>query len=134
MVFGGIPYYLGYMDKELSLAQNIDNLFFSRNAVLKNEYDQLFESVFTNPEAILSIVDFPEFPPFTSPARREADTGIKPSPSLYSLYGGNRSTYKPASQRGIPPPVPPGGGTLWKADVVSRRAFLGSVTQLSRPV
>ena len=56
MIFGGIPYYLGYLDKELSLAQNVDKLFFARNAVLKNEYDRLFESVFTNPEAIKSIV------------------------------------------------------------------------------
>lgn len=48
--------YFGYMDKELSLAQNVDTLFFARNAVLKNEYDRLFESVFTNPEAIKSIV------------------------------------------------------------------------------
>ena len=57
MIFGGIPYYLGYMDRELSLAQNVDILFFARNAVLKNEYDRLFESVFTNPEAIKSIVE-----------------------------------------------------------------------------
>ena len=56
MIFGGIPFYLGYMNKELSLAQNVDTLFFARNAVLKNEYDRLFKSVFTNPEAIKSIV------------------------------------------------------------------------------
>lgn len=56
MVFGGIPYYLGYMDKDLSLAQNIDKLFFSRSGVLRNEYDRLFESVFTNPTAIKAIV------------------------------------------------------------------------------
>ena len=29
MIFGGIPYYLGYLDKELSLAQNVDKLFFT---------------------------------------------------------------------------------------------------------
>ena len=28
MIFGGIPYYLNYIDKKYSLAQNIDNLFF----------------------------------------------------------------------------------------------------------
>ena len=56
MVFGGIPYYLGYMDKGLSLAQNIDRLFFAQNGVLRNEYDRLFESVFTNPTAVKSIV------------------------------------------------------------------------------
>ena len=56
MIFGGIPYYLGYIDKELSLAQNVDRLFFSQNGVLKNEYDRLFESVFTNPEKTKTIV------------------------------------------------------------------------------
>lgn len=56
MIFGGIPYYLGYIDKELSLAQNVDKLFFSRNGILKNEYDRLFDSVFTNPDAIKAIV------------------------------------------------------------------------------
>lgn len=56
MIFGGIPYYLGYFDKELSLAQNVDRLFFSYNGVLKNEYNRLFDSVFTNPEAIKNIV------------------------------------------------------------------------------
>ena len=56
MIFGGIPYYLGYIDKGESLAQNVDRLFFSRNGVLKNEFDRLFESVFTNPEAIKAIV------------------------------------------------------------------------------
>ena len=56
MIFGGIPCYLGYIDKEASLAQNVDRLFFARNAVLKPEYDRLFDSVFANPEAIKSIV------------------------------------------------------------------------------
>ena len=56
MIFGGIPYYLGYMNTSASLAQNVDRLFFARNGVLKNEYNRLFESVFTNPAAIESIV------------------------------------------------------------------------------
>mgnify|MGYP002623925067 FL=1 len=58
MIFGGIPYYLGYVDRSLSLPQNVDRLFFARNAILKNEYDRLFESVFTNPETIKAIVSF----------------------------------------------------------------------------
>lgn len=56
MIFGGIPYYMGYMDGELSLAQNIDNLFFARNAALSDEFDRLFASVFSNPEFMKSIV------------------------------------------------------------------------------
>lgn len=56
MIFGGIPYYMGYVNGELSLAQNIDNLFFAKNARLRDEYNRLFASVFVNPEAVKSIV------------------------------------------------------------------------------
>ena len=38
MMVGGIPYYLKYFKKELSLPQNIDNIFFSDDALLKDEY------------------------------------------------------------------------------------------------
>ena len=56
MIFGGIPYYLGYMDGRYSLAQNVDNIIFDRQAKLKNEFDRLFDSIFVNPEAAKSIV------------------------------------------------------------------------------
>jgi hypothetical protein len=58
MIFGGIPYYLGYMDGRLSLAQNVDKLFFAKGSKLQNEYDRLFDSVFVNPDAVKSIVEF----------------------------------------------------------------------------
>ena len=41
MVVGGIPYYLDYMRKGLSLAQNIDRMFFAEGAKLRDEYDSL---------------------------------------------------------------------------------------------
>lgn len=56
MIFGGIPYYMGYINPELSLAQNVDSLFFKRNAVLREEYNRLFASVFVNPDAVKKIV------------------------------------------------------------------------------
>lgn len=56
MIFGGMPYYLGYIDNDRSLAQNVDLLFFSSDGILKNEFNRLFDSVFTNPGAIKSIV------------------------------------------------------------------------------
>lgn len=56
MIFGGIPYYMGYINPKLSLAQNIDNLFFKKNAILRDEYNRLFASVFVNPEAVKTIV------------------------------------------------------------------------------
>lgn len=57
MILGGIPFYMGCIDGELSLAQNIDRLFFSKNAQLGVEYDRLFSSVFESPERIKTIVN-----------------------------------------------------------------------------
>ena len=56
MIFGGIPYYLGYFQPEESLAQNVDRVLFSRNAPLREEYDRLFASIFSQPEMMKSIV------------------------------------------------------------------------------
>lgn len=56
MIFGGIPYYLGYFDGEKSLAQNVDDIMFSKTAKLKNEFDRLFASVFSKPEVMKNIV------------------------------------------------------------------------------
>ena len=56
MITGGIPYYLGYMKKGLSLSQNIDRLFFTKSAKLHDEYDRLFASVFANPEQMKRVV------------------------------------------------------------------------------
>ena len=58
MMLGGIPYYLNYLQKGLSLAQNIDRLFFASNAKLKEEYDRLFSAVFSNPDEMKRIVQF----------------------------------------------------------------------------
>ena len=56
MAIGGIPYYLGYFRRNLSLAQNIDELFFKKNAVLRDEYNRLFESIFARPDLMKRIV------------------------------------------------------------------------------
>ncbi len=56
MILGGIPYYLGYLTRELSLAQNIDRLFFSRQPKLRSEFDRLFASIFSNPEDVKKVV------------------------------------------------------------------------------
>ena len=58
MIVGGIPYYLQYFKKGLSLGQNVDNLFYSRGAKLLFEYERLFSSVFKNPEFVKNIVEF----------------------------------------------------------------------------
>lgn len=56
MIFGGIPFYLKYLRKGLSLAQNIDELFFKRGAVLADELNRMFISVFEDHEQIKAIV------------------------------------------------------------------------------
>ena len=48
MIFGGIPYYWQLLDKEKSLAQNIDHLCFRENGQLHNEYQALFRSLFSS--------------------------------------------------------------------------------------
>ncbi len=58
MILGGVPFYLGYFEKGRSLAQTTDTLFFQSNAKLKDEYNRLFESGFSNPEAMKTLVKF----------------------------------------------------------------------------
>lgn len=58
MILGGVPFYLGYFERGMSLAQTIDKLFFQNNAKLKDEYNRLFESGFSNPEMMKSLINF----------------------------------------------------------------------------
>ena len=58
MILGGIPYYMGYFEKGKSLAQNIDSMFFAKGAILRDEYERLFSSAFSKPDAIRRIVEF----------------------------------------------------------------------------
>lgn len=48
MAFGGIPFYLDMVSPRLSVAQNIDALFFSPHALLRDEFNFLFSSLFKN--------------------------------------------------------------------------------------
>ena len=56
MAVGGIPYYLGYFRRDFSLAQNLDYLFFSKKAKLRDEFNRLFDSIFDKPEFMKKIV------------------------------------------------------------------------------
>lgn len=56
MAVGGIPYYLNYVAASMSIAQNIDNLFFNKKAPLKDEFDRLFHSLFSQPENYKAVV------------------------------------------------------------------------------
>ncbi|MBO4773005.1 MAG: ATP-binding protein [Bacteroidales bacterium] len=57
MILGGIPYYWDYLQKELSWAQNIDNLFFSRKAALGREYNALYASLFRRPDDYIKVIN-----------------------------------------------------------------------------
>ena len=56
MAVGGIPYYLGFFRKGLSLGQNIDQLFFVKTAKLKKEFERLFASLFPKPTNYRKII------------------------------------------------------------------------------
>ncbi|MCL2718576.1 MAG: AAA family ATPase [Lachnospiraceae bacterium] len=57
MIFGGIPYYLDFFEADRSLAQNVDRIYFSADAPLKNEYTNLFRSLFNNAESHIKVIE-----------------------------------------------------------------------------
>lgn len=56
MVFGGIPYYLSLLDREESLVQNIDRLFFSQDTQMRREFRRLFNTLYKKPDKYIEIV------------------------------------------------------------------------------
>lgn len=57
MALGGVPYYWSLMDRSLSMPQNIDALLFQDGGSLREEYHQLYASLFTNPDPYVAIVE-----------------------------------------------------------------------------
>ena len=57
MIFGGVPYYLDFFDKSLSFSQNVDKICFSAMAPLRNEFEELYMSLFSNPRRHVDIVE-----------------------------------------------------------------------------
>jgi predicted transcriptional regulator len=57
MLTGGVPYYLSKIKKGLSVAQNIDNMFFNKQSELKNEFVNLYKSLFRESEESIKIVE-----------------------------------------------------------------------------
>lgn len=56
MCFGGVPYYLSLLQPSESVAENLDRLFFDRNAELHKEYNRLYKTLFRSPEPYMKIV------------------------------------------------------------------------------
>lgn len=57
MVFGGIPHYLDKINKGESVAQAVDRLCFSKDGDLRDEFDNIFASLFENEGKHIKVVD-----------------------------------------------------------------------------
>jgi AAA+ ATPase superfamily predicted ATPase len=57
MILGGVPYYYNFLDKNLSVPQNIDKLFFERTASLRNEFDFIFKSLFESSDKYKIVIE-----------------------------------------------------------------------------
>ena len=56
MVFGGVPYYWSLLRTGESLVQNINRLFFAKQAKLRMEFEELFYSLFKKADPYIAIV------------------------------------------------------------------------------
>lgn len=56
MTMGGIPHYLDQVEGGKSAAQNIDQICFDPLGLLRSEFDNLYSSLFTNPERYEAII------------------------------------------------------------------------------
>ena len=56
MIFGKVPYYLSMLEKSLGPTQNVDRLVFVKNAPLKNEFNEVYSSLFRASSRYISIV------------------------------------------------------------------------------
>jgi len=57
MLTGGVPFYLSKIKRELDLSQNIDNMFFGKQSELKNEFHNLYNSLFKDSDDYTKIVE-----------------------------------------------------------------------------
>lgn len=57
MILGGIPYYLDLLDSSMTYSANIDNLFFKKHSLLWDEFDHLYNTLFTNSESYIKVIE-----------------------------------------------------------------------------
>ncbi len=57
MILGGIPYYWSFLRRGLSVAQNVDQLFFTETAQLRDEFGALYSILFKRPENYLKVIE-----------------------------------------------------------------------------
>jgi uncharacterized protein len=56
MATGGVPHYLKAVQGGMSAAQNLEQMAFSAQAILRDEFEKLYPALFENPENHVSIV------------------------------------------------------------------------------
>ncbi len=56
MALGGVPHYLKEVEGGKSAAQNIDQILFTKTAILRNEFDRLYPALFENPESHVQVI------------------------------------------------------------------------------
>ncbi len=56
MIMGGVPYYLMAVKKGMSIDQIINDLCFSKDGLLRNEFEYVYHSLFDNPDTHLTII------------------------------------------------------------------------------
>lgn len=56
MILGGVPYYWHFLERGKSVAQNIDEMFFSKSDKLEGEFDELYASLFQSPDPYIQLV------------------------------------------------------------------------------
>jgi len=57
MIFGGIPYYLSYLNTAKTFDENVDDLLFDNEGQLADEYETLCKTLFKNGKAYHEILD-----------------------------------------------------------------------------
>ena len=56
MTMGGVPYYMSLLNPSQSMAQNIDRLFFAKNAPMSEEFDELFNALFPQADKYVAVM------------------------------------------------------------------------------
>jgi len=56
MAMGGVPHYLKAVEGGKSAVQNIDNICFSKNGLLQDEFDLLYPALFDNSEEHIKVI------------------------------------------------------------------------------
>ncbi len=57
MILGGIPFYLSLLKKKLSLSSNMDTLFFEKNAILADEFKNLYATLLSNTKNCIKVIE-----------------------------------------------------------------------------